>query len=75
MIPSGGHGDRVFGRLLVIAMINSVLFDVFRLAFSWLPPTWQGAVSITAANILVGPFAAVAVTLIYYRLVAAAPAE
>lgn len=70
-----GHGDRVFGRLLMIALINSALFDVFRLAFSWLPTAWQGVVSITAANILVGPFAAVAVTLMYYRLAAAEQAE
>jgi len=66
-----GHGWGVFGRLVGLALIQSVVSMAVRAAFAWLPASWQLVVEQGVVYNLFIPAGAVLATLIYYRLTAA----
>jgi hypothetical protein len=70
-----GYGWSVFGRLVGLALIQSVVSSVVRAAFAWLPASWQLVVQQGVVYTLFIPAGAVLATLMYYRLTAAEAAE
>jgi hypothetical protein len=67
-----GHGWHVFGTLVLVFIIQLVVDIVLGLIFSGLPRVWGSGLSTIISGTLIAPFIALVVTLIYYRLVAAA---
>jgi hypothetical protein len=67
-----GHGWHVFGTLVLVFIIQLVVDIVLGLIFSGLPRVWASGLSTIISGTLIAPFIALVVTLIYYRLVAAA---
>ena len=70
-----GFGWSVFGRLVGLALIQSVVSMVVRAAFAWLPASWQLVTTQGVMYTLFIPAGAVLATLMYYRLTAAEAAE
>lgn len=70
-----GYGLSVFGRLVGLALIQSVVSMVVRAAFAWLPAAWRLVVEQGVTYALFIPAGAVLATLMYYRLTAAEAAE
>jgi hypothetical protein len=70
-----GYGWSVFGRLVGLALIQSVVSSVVRAAFAWLPASWQLVMEQGVVYALFIPAGAVLATLMYYRLTAAEAAE
>lgn len=66
-----GYGWGVFGRLVALSLIQSVVSSVVRAAFTWLPAAWQLVVEQGVVYALFIPAGAVLATLMYYRLTAA----
>jgi hypothetical protein len=66
-----GHGWHVFGTLVLVFIIEIVVDLVLSLVFSALPHVWRSGLSTIISGTLIAPFIALAVTLIYYRLVGA----
>jgi hypothetical protein len=66
-----GHGWRVFGLLVALTVMESVVSTILRAALSWLPSAWQLGLASGLANIVFIPAGAVLATVIYYRLTAA----
>ena len=66
-----GHGWGVFGRLVGLALIQSVVSVAVRAAFAWLPAAWRLVVEQGVLYTLFIPAGAVLATLIYYRITAA----
>jgi hypothetical protein len=64
-----GHGWHVFGTLVLVFIIEIVVDLVLSLVFSALPHVWRSGLSTIISGTLIAPFIALAVTLIYYRLV------
>jgi hypothetical protein len=67
-----GHGWHVFGTLVLVFIIELAVDIVLGLIFSALPHVWRSGLSTIISGTLIAPFIALAVTLIYYRLVGAA---
>jgi len=67
-----GHGWHVFGTLVLVFIIEIVVDLVLSLIFSALPHVWRSGLSTIISGTLIAPFIALVVTLIYYRLLAAA---
>jgi hypothetical protein len=70
-----GHGWHVFGTLVLVFVIMLVANVVLGLIFLALPLVWRSGLSTIISGTLVAPFIALAVTLIYYRLVSGAGGE
>jgi hypothetical protein len=70
-----GNGLSVFGRLVVLTLIQSVVSSGLRGAFAWLPSAWRLWVENGLLYVLFIPAGAVLATLMYYRLTAAEAAE
>jgi hypothetical protein len=70
-----GYGLSVFGRLVGLALIQSVVSMVVRAAVAWLPAAWQLVVEQGVTYALFIPAGAVLATLMYCRLTAAEAAE
>ena len=70
-----GYGWSVFGRLVGLALIQSLVSSVVRGALAWLPASWQLVMQQGVVYALFMPAGAVLSTLIYYRLTAAEAAE
>ena len=66
-----GYGWSVFGRLVGLALIQSVVSMVVRAASAWLPASWQTVAEQGVLYTLFIPAGAVLATLIYGRLTAA----
>jgi hypothetical protein len=66
-----GHGWHVFGTLVLVFIIQLVVDIVLSLIFSALPHVWRSGLSTFISGVLIAPFIALVVTLIYYRLVGA----
>jgi hypothetical protein len=66
-----GHGWSVFGRLVLLSLLQTPVSAVLRAVFSWLPPAWQLVLANGVLYILFMPAGVVLSTLIYYRLTAA----
>jgi hypothetical protein len=66
-----GHGWHVFGTLVLVFIIQLVVDIVLSLVFSALPHVWRSGLSTFISGVLIAPFIALVVTLIYYRLVGA----
>jgi len=69
-----GHGWHVFGTLVLVFIIQLVVSIVLSLIFLKLPMVWRNGLSTFISGVLIAPFIALVVTLIYYRLVGAAAA-
>jgi len=69
-----GHGWYVFGTLVLVFIIQLVVSIVLSLIFLKLPMVWRNGLSTFISGVLIAPFIALVVTLIYYRLVGAAAA-
>ena len=67
-----GHGWHVFGTLVLVFIIQLVVSIVLSLIFLKLPMVWRNGLSTFISGVLISPFIALVVTLIYYRLVGAA---
>ena len=67
-----GHGWHVFGTLVLVFIIQIVVSIVLSLIFLKLPMVWRSGLSTFISGVLISPFIALVVTLIYYRLVGAA---
>jgi hypothetical protein len=67
-----GHGWHVFGTLVLVFIIELAADIVLGLIFSPLPRLWRSGLSTIITGTIIAPFIALVVTLIYYRLVAAA---
>jgi hypothetical protein len=67
-----GHGWHVFGTLVLLFIIQIAVDIVLGLILLALPPVWRNSLSTVISGTLIAPFTALVVTLIYYRLVAAA---
>jgi hypothetical protein len=67
-----GHGWHVFGTLVLVFIIELAVDIVLGLIFSPLPRIWRSGLSTIITGTIIAPFIALVVTLIYYRLVAAA---
>jgi hypothetical protein len=70
-----GYGWGVFGRLVGLTLIQSVVSSVVRAALAWLPASWQLVMQQGVVYTLFIPAGAVLATLMYYRLTAAEGAE
>ena len=66
-----GHGWHVFGTLVLVFIIQLVVSIVLSLIFLKLPMVWRNGLSTFISGVLISPFIALVVTLIYYRLVGA----
>ena len=66
-----GYGWQVFGTLAVLFIIEIIVSFVLGLLFGGLGSFGGHLLSTAITGILVGPFIAITVTLIYYRLAAA----
>jgi hypothetical protein len=66
-----GHGWHVFGTLVLVFIIQLVVGIVLSLIFLKLPMVWRNSLSTFISGVLISPFIALVVTLIYYRLVGA----
>jgi hypothetical protein len=66
-----GHGWHVFGTLVLVFIIEIVVNVVLSFIFSALPHVWRSGLSTVISGTLIAPYIALAVTLIYYRLVGA----
>jgi hypothetical protein len=66
-----GHGWGVFGRLVALALMESLASAGLRAALSWLPPAWELVLENGVLYIAFVPAGAVLSTLIYYRLTTA----
>jgi hypothetical protein len=69
-----GHGWYVFGTLVLVFIIQLVVSIVLSLIFLKLPMVWRNGLSTFISGVLIAPFNALVVTLIYYRLVGATAA-
>ena len=69
-----GHGWHVFGTLVLLFIIQLVVDIVLGLIFLALPMVWRNGLSTFISGVLIAPFNALVVTLIYYRLVGATAA-
>jgi hypothetical protein len=69
-----GHGWYVFGTLVLVFIIQLVVSIVLSLIFLRLPMVWRNGLSTFISGVLIAPFNALVVTLIYYRLVGATAA-
>src|SRR5215472_7810708 len=69
-----GHGWHVFGTLVLVFIIQLVVSIVLSLIFLKLPMVWRNGLSTFISGVLISPFIALVVTLIYYRLVGATAA-
>jgi hypothetical protein len=69
-----GHGWHVFGTLVLVFIIQIVVSIVLSLIFLKLPMVWRSGLSTFISGVLISPFIALVVTLIYYRLVGATAA-
>jgi hypothetical protein len=66
-----GHGWHVFGTLVLVFIIQIAVDLVLSLIFLALPHVWRSGLSTFISGVLIAPFVALVVTLIYYRLVGA----
>jgi hypothetical protein len=69
-----GNGWHVFGTLVLVFIIQLAVGIVLGLIFSALPRSLANGLSSIISGTLIAPFLALVVTLVYYRLVGAAPA-
>jgi hypothetical protein len=70
-----GHGWAVFGRLVLLSLLQIPVSAALRAVFSWLPGPWPLMLENGVLYVLFIPAAAVLSTLMYYRLTAAEAAE
>lgn len=63
-----GHGWRVFGLILVTAVLTGIAGSILRAAFSFLPRFLEIFVGSTIASAIVAPFSAIALTVAYFLL-------
>lgn len=63
-----GHGWDVFGLILLTVIITGVASGILQGVFSWLPGILGPWIGKLVAHSVVIPFAAIAWTLLYYRL-------
>jgi hypothetical protein len=70
-----GHGWHVFGTLVMVYVIMLVANIILGLIFSALPHVLGEGLSSVISGTLISPFLAIVVTLVYYRLVGARPAD
>jgi hypothetical protein len=63
-----GHGWRVFGLILVTAILTGIAGSLLRAAFSFLPRFLEIVVGSTIASAVVAPFSAIALTVAYFML-------
>jgi len=63
-----GHGWTVFGVIIITAILSGIASGVIQAIFSFLPRFFQYWLGGSIANAVVGPFFAVALTLMYFAL-------
>ena len=63
-----GNGWNVFGVIIITALLIGVASIVIALIFVWLPGEFRSFISNVVTNTLLVPFAAIAWTLMYYKL-------
>lgn len=63
-----GHGWRVFGLILVTAILTGIAGSLLRAAFSFLPRFLEIVIGSTIASAVVAPFSAIALTVAYFML-------
>jgi hypothetical protein len=73
-----GHGWTVFGVVVITAILSAIASGIIQAIFSFLGPFLRYWIGGAIANAVVGPFFAIALTLMYFTLRgdgASAPAE
>jgi len=63
-----GHAWTVFGVIIVTAILSGIASGIIEWVFSFLPRFFRYWLGGTLANSVVGPFFAVALTLMYFAL-------
>lgn len=63
-----GHGWAVLGVVMISTLLSIVAAALVRAAFAFLPPFGEIVIGSTLAQAIVSPFAAIAVTVAYFRL-------
>ena len=63
-----GNGWNVFGVIVITAILIGIASNIVRVIFLWLPGGLDYYVGNVVANSLLAPIAAIAWTLMYYRL-------
>jgi hypothetical protein len=63
-----GHVLRVFGLILVTAILTGIAGSILRAAFSFLPYFLEILIGSTIASSIVAPFSAIALTVAYFLL-------
>jgi len=64
-----GNGWRVFGLILVTAILTGIAGSLLRAVFSFLPRFLEIVIGSTIASAVVAPFSAIALTVAYFTLV------
>jgi hypothetical protein len=63
-----GHGWTVFGVIIITAILSGIASGIIQAIFSFLPLFFRYWIGGSIANAIVGPFLAVALTLMYFTL-------
>jgi hypothetical protein len=63
-----GNGWAVFGVVMISTLLSIIAAALVRAAFAFLPPFGEIVIGSTLAQAIVSPFAAIAVTVMYFRL-------
>jgi hypothetical protein len=63
-----GHGWTVFGVVIVTAILSAIASGIIQSIFSFMNDFLRYWIGGTIANAIVGPFFAIALTLMYFRL-------
>jgi hypothetical protein len=63
-----GHGWTVFGVVVITAILSGIASGIIQSIFSFLGPFLRYWIGGTVANAIVGPFLAIALTLMFFRL-------